>query len=158
MKTKEEFIKDLTAALDTKDKDFEKMQKKNNRMLKTKEDKISLLMSQKRDIDSQRFNAQHFVTNIGRKHVQIAREMTRIVQRVLMTCSMTTHSIVEEFHQDIAATGSISHLADTLIKLLNLKKDDIPAGEEAEEKKLLEDMLNVFSILFFIPTSKLSLG
>ena len=154
MKIKEEFIKDLTAALDAKDKDIEKMQKKNNRMLKTKEDKISMLMSQKRDIDSQRFNAQHFVTNIGRKHVQIAREMTRIVQRVLVTCSLTTNSIVEEFQHDIARTGSISHLADTLIKLLNLNKDDIPAGEEVEERKLLDDLLNVFCILFFIPTSK----
>ena len=86
---KEEFIEDLTTALDVKDNEKEKMSKKHARMLKTKEDKISMLMSQKRDVDDQRFNAQHFVTNIGRRHVLIAREMTRMVQRVLMTCSMT---------------------------------------------------------------------
>ncbi len=152
---KNEFIKDLTAALDVKDKEKEKLQKKHGRLLKTKEDKISSMMSQMRDIDSQRNNAQQFVTNIGRKNILIARAMTRMVQRVLMTCSITTNSIVERFHRDIARTGSISHLADTLIKLINLKKDDIPAGEELEERNLLEDLLNLFSVLFFIPTSAL---
>ncbi|CBY09427.1 unnamed protein product [Oikopleura dioica] len=152
LKVKNEFIKDLTAALDVKDKEKEKLQKKHGRLLKTKEDKISSMMSQMRDIDSQRNNAQQFVQNIGRKNILIARAMTRMVQRVLMTCSITTNSIVERFHRDIARTGSISHLADTLIKLINLKKDDIPAGEELEERNLLEDLLNLFSVLFFIPT------
>ena len=153
MREKQEFCDEVSLALDVKDKEIEQLQKK----IKAKDGKISTLQSQTRIADSQRNAAQQFGKNIGKRQGLLAREMTRMVQRTLVICYYQNNSTTKKLVSELSKTGSVSILADTILRYLKMKSTEIPQDELPDQKKLFLDILNCFNIVVTTSDRKSSL-